>query len=154
MSFNIRVDDKAVLEAIDGLDRKMAKSKVQKALSAGAKFLKPKVKAATPTGPGHFGYHLKNRVSAGAAKRNKPAAIVKYRSAREHFTLLGTRAHSTVRVRSNKSPIQKMPDGGYSSGHQVSGARANPVISRVADQYQDEALAVVERELARLLDLD
>ena len=157
MSFTIKVDAKEVELALDKLDAKTNKRTIGKALAKGAKFLKPKVKAATPTGPGHFGYHLKNRVSAGAAKKNKPAAIVKYRSSREHFLIAGTKGHSTKPVRSGKSAVQTGRTGGvqhFSRGHQVTGAKANPIISRVANQYGDEAVDVAERELARSLGLD
>jgi len=156
MSFTIKVDAKEVELALDKLDAKTNKRTIGKALAKGAKFLKPKVKAATPTGPGHFGYHLKNRVSAGAAKKNKPAAIVKYRSSREHFLISGTKGHSTKPKRSGKA-VQAWSSGGvqhFSRGHQVTGAKADPIISRVANQYGDEAVDVAERELARSLGLD
>lgn len=153
MSVEIKVDSREVMRALDRIDPKAGKQILQKATNVGAKYLKPKVVSETPTGPGHFGYHLKRRVVRGPAKRDKPAAIVKYRSAREHFTLAGTKGHSTKRVRSNKKPYQRMPDGGYSSGHQVSGAKANPIIRRVADQHGDRAMDLVMAELRRLLKL-
>ena len=68
----------------------------------------------------------------------------------------GTKAHST-RKRRGSGGVQAFTDNGvqkFSRGHEVRGIKANPVISRVADQYGDAALDHVERFLSRQFGLD
>jgi hypothetical protein len=144
---------KDVLKAIDKLDPKLQKKALQKATAdAAKKVLKPKVKAETPWPT------MKRAVKAGVAKREKPAGIVKYDAKKafyRHMLLGGTKAHSTRKRRG--SSIQAFDDGGmrkFSRGHDVRGIKANPVISRVADQYGDAALDHVERFLSRQFGLD
>lgn len=158
MGLTIKLEGMEDIEALlDSMNPRDAKRFMQKAVNEGAKFLKPKVAAETPTGPGHFGYHLKKRVFRGPAKKDKPAAIVKYRSSRAHWLLLGTKAHSTKRVRNNKSDIQSFTDGGVrkvSRGHDVPSVAANPVMSRVANRYGGGAMRLVEEYLVRAFGLD
>jgi hypothetical protein len=99
-----------------------AKKRLQKAAQAGAKVLKPKVKAAVP--PGHS--RLKRSISAKRAKRQLPAAIVVARpkiAFYRHFTIAGTRR----------------------------GVRANPFIARTADAHGDAAIKAAEAELFKEL---
>lgn len=141
----------ALLEAMEPRD---ARKFMAKATAEGAKFLKPKVKAETPWRA------YRQAVSAGAAKRDKPAGIVKYNPKKapfRHIMLGGSEAHSTKRVRSNKSDIQAFTDGGvekFSRGHDVRGVKGDPVIDRVADRYGDDALRVTEEYLVRAFGLD
>lgn len=142
------------LEDIDALlssieDTRGAKKILAKANAEGAKFLKPKVKAKTPLGPGHFGYHLRRRVVRGPAKRDKPAAIVKYRDPRDHFLLLGTRPH---RIRFHDEVVRGV--GKKEGSIQHPGATAYPVMSIVAKQYGNQALDRVEKYLVRAFGLD
>jgi hypothetical protein len=158
MGLTIDIDGLEELDALlDVMSPRDSKKFLQKAVNEGAKFIKPKVPPETPLGPGHFGYHLKKRVFRGPAKKDRPAAIVKYRSSRAHWLLLGTRGHSTKRVRDNKSDIQSFNDGGvqkFSRGHDVPSVAANPVMSRVADRYGGEAMSRVEEYLVRAFGLD
>lgn len=144
-----------VLKALDKLDPKVGKRLLQKATAEGAKkVLKPKVKAESPWPS------MKRAVRAGAAKKDKPAGIVKYDPKRAWYRAIligGSKTHSTKAKRPGKGPIQAFDDGGtkkFSRGHEVRGIKANPVISRVADQYGDQALDVTERFLTRGLGLD
>lgn len=142
------------LEDIDSLldsiaNPRDAKRIIAKANAEGAKFLKPKVKTETPLGPAHFGRHLRNQVVRGPAKRDKPAAIVKYRDPRKHFLLLGTKPH---RIRFHDEKVRGVAKDAGNIRHP--GAKANPVMTRVADQYGDEALDRVERFLVRAFGLD
>jgi len=140
----------ALLEAMEPKDRKKF---MQKATREGAKFLKPKVIAATPLGPGHFGVHAKKRVSFGAAKREKPAAIVKYRIGYTHMILDGTSQHE---IKPNKKKAIRFMVGGapvFTSRVKHPGAKGNPVIDKVADQYGDEALDRVADYLLRAFGL-
>lgn len=146
---------KELVEYFEDLDRKTGKRTLQKATAdAAKKVLKPKVRAATPWNA------YKRAVRAGAARRDKPAGIVKYDSKRapfRHIMLDGSVDHSTKRKRSGKSDIQSFDDGGtrkFSRGHQVTGVTGDPVITRVADQYGDDALEHVEDYLIRQLELD
>lgn len=144
-----------VIGILDELDRRTGKKVLQKAVADSAKkVLKPKVKGATPW-PSY-----KRAVRAGAAKREKPAGIVRYDAKRapfRHIMLGGSRAHSTKRTRPGKKDLQAFDDGGtrkFSRGHEVSGVTGDPVITRIADQYGDEALEHVEDYLVRHLELD
>jgi hypothetical protein len=154
MSVDIEVRGlKDVLKAIDKLDPKLQKKNLQKATAdAAKKVLKPKVKADTPWPS------MKRAVRAGAAKKEKPAGIVKYDPKRawyRHILVGGSKAHSTKARRAGG--VQAFDDGGtkkFSRGHDVRGIKANPVITRVADQYGDDALDHVERFLSRAFGLD
>lgn len=156
MSGNVTIEVRGmqdVLKALDKLDPKAGKKLMQKATAEGAKkVLKPKVKSESPWPS------MKRAVRAGAAKKDKPAGIVKYdpkRAFYRHMLIGGTKAHSTKARRSGG--IQAFDDGGtkkFSRGHEVRGIKANPVITRVADQYGDQALDVTERFLIRGLGLD
>lgn len=146
---------KELIEYFEDIDRKTGKSTLQKAVSdAAKKVLKPKVKAATPW-PSYV-----RAVRAGAAKRDKPAGIVKYDAKRapfRHIMLDGSKGHSTKRKRHGKSNIQAFDDEGtrkFSRGHDVRGVTGDPVITKVADQYGDSALEHVEDYLVRHLQLD
>lgn len=146
---------KELVELFEEMDRKTGKRNLQKAVADSAKkVLKPQVKAQTPW-PSY-----KRAVRAGAAKRGKPAGIVKYDNKRapfRHIMLGGSTDHRTKRVRPNKSDIQAFNDGGtekFSRGHRVRGVTGDPVITRVADQYGDNALEHVEEYLLRQLKLD
>lgn len=136
-------------------DKRTGKRVLQKAVADSAKkVLKPKVKTATPW-PSY-----RRAVRAGAAKRDKPAGIVKYDAKRapfRHIMLGGSQDHNTKRKRSGKSDIQAFDDGGvrkFSRGHQVTGVTGDPVITRIADRYGDDALEHVEDYLVRQLELD
>ena len=140
----------ALLEAMEPKDRK---GFMTKALREGAKFLKPKVAAATPEGPGHFGYHLKKRVSYGVAKKEKPAYIVKYKAWYAPMLLGGTKAHDI-------KPKNKKALSFTVNGNRVATKiarhtefKGNPVIDKVADQYGDEALDRVADYLLRAFGL-
>lgn len=156
MSIEVRIlGVRELVEYFEQIDRKSGKSTLQKATSdAAKKVLKPRVKSAT-SWPSY-----RRAVRAGAAKREKPAGIVKYDAKRapfRHIMLGGSVDHSTKRKRSGKSNIQAFDDGGvrkFSRGHNVRGVTGDPVITRIADQYGDEALAHVEDYLVRQLQLD
>jgi hypothetical protein len=143
-----------ISKLLDRMDIKDARKIIKKANAEGAKFLKPKLQAATPW-PSY-----KRAVRRGPAKRDKPAAIVKYdikRAPFRHLMVSGSRDHSTRRVRAGKSDIQAFTDGGtkkFSRGHPVRGIRGDDTIRRVADQYGDDALDHVERFLSRQFGLD
>lgn len=143
-----------LIDYIDELDRKTGRRTLQKAAAEGGKFLKPKVQAETPW-PSY-----RRAVRRGTAKRDKPAAIVKYdpkRAPFRHIMLGGSRGHSTKRKRPGKRDIQAFTDGGtlkFSRGHDVAGVTGDPVIKRIADQYGDDALQRVEDYLLREMQLD
>ena len=152
---------KEVLDYLEQLGVRNSRKLLQKATAdAAKKVLKPKVKSETPW------QSYKRAVRAGAAKRDKPAGIVKYDSKRapfRHIMMDGSEDHSTKRKRGvlvrlgKKKLIQAFDDGGtrkFSRGHEVSGVTGDPVITRVADQYGDDALEHVEDYLIRQLELD
>jgi len=156
MSLTIRLEGmQAILDALDQLDPRKAKGVVAKATADAAKMvLKPRVIAATPWPK------YRKAVTAGQAKRHKPAGIVKYNAKKapfRHIMIGGSKAHSTRRKRPNKSDIQAWSAAGgerFSRGHHVHGVRGVPVIDQVADRYGDQALEHVADYLAKHFGLD
>ena len=101
------------------------------------------------TGAGSLqGVHAKKRVSFGTAKREKPAAIVKYRIGYTHWIMDGTKPH---RIRFHDQKVAGVPKERGNIKHP--GAKGNPVIEKVADQYGDEALNRVADYLLRAFGL-
>lgn len=123
-----------VLEVLDRLEPKAANKVLGKATAEAAKkVLKPAVKAETKWA------HAKRGVRAGAARKEKPAGIVKYDAKRvpdRHWMLHGTKKRFTKK--------------GANRGRMV----GDPIISRVADANDDRALDVVAKYLETHLDLD
>jgi hypothetical protein len=153
MSFRVEVKGmREVIDLLDRMDPKDRKKIVSKATAdAAKKILAPKVKAATPWA------RMKAAVRARQVKKDKPGGIVLYDSKKawfRHFLIGGTRAHT---VRPKRASVMAFDAGGtqgFSRGHEVRGLRSNPVISRVADQYGDDALEHVERFLVREFGLE
>lgn len=117
------------------------KKTLQKGTNAGAKYLKPKVQAEAPRRSGK----LRRSVSAGQAKRSRPASIVKLRpkvAFYRHMVITGTRPH---RIRFPDQKAAGIPRGQGNIEHP--GARANPFIERAAEQYDDEAFAVATKTI-------
>lgn len=153
MTVQIRVDSHEVTEALDQLDRKGNRTTLQKGVAEGAKYLKPKVQAEARKVSQRMG----RGVSAVKARRGTPASIVKFTKLAwfAHFVIGGTRAHSTRRR--HGTTVQTFTDGGvqkFSTGHDVRGVRANPIISRVADRDGDHALGIAEESIVKTLGLD
>ena len=134
---------------LDTMSPRDSKKFMQKATADGAKYLKPKVQQATPMGPGHFGVHMKKRVSAGIAKREKPAGIVKYRVGYSHMLMSGTKPH---RIRFHNQKEAGVPKDGGNIRHP--GGKANPVIDRVTEQHGSAAMDRVIAYLVRAFGLD
>ena len=133
---SVSIDDrglKEVMETLERLDKRQANKTLGKATAEAAKkVLKPAVKAET------VWRHAKKGVRAGAAKKDKPAGIVKYDAKRvpdRHWMLHGTN------VRRTKS--------GANRGRMV----GDPIISRVAEAKDDQAVEVVANYLIKELDL-
>ena len=154
ISVDVEGVDKIIAD-LEKLDPRTAKTVISKAMAdAAKKVLKPKVAAATPWPK------YRKAVSAGQAKRDKPAAIVKYNAKKapfRHIMLGGSKAHSTRRKRTGKSDIQAFSDGGvqrFSRGHHVSGVKGTPVIDQVVDRYGDAVLEHVADVIADQFDLD
>lgn len=82
-----------VQRALSKLEPGPLKQVLQKASSAGAKTIKPYVKAETPKGKTG---RLRKSISATQARKDRPAAIVKFRpkvAFYRHFVVKGTGAH-------------------------------------------------------------
>lgn len=130
---------------LDKLEPAPLKKTLQKGTNAGAKLLKPHVKAAAPRRTGK----LRKSVSAGQAKRERPASIVKLRhkiAFYRHMVIGGTKAH---RIR---FPDQKAAGVPRAQGNiQHPGARPNPFMDRVFDEREraaaDEAIETIRKEL-------
>lgn len=141
-------------ELLDRIALKDARNILKKANAEGAKYLKPKLQAATPW-PSY-----RRAVRRGPAKRDKPAAIVKYdikRAPFRHLMVAGSREHSTRPIRAGKKATQAFDDEGtrkFSRGHEVRGITGDDTIRRVADQYGDDALQKVGDYLLMVFGLD
>jgi hypothetical protein len=138
---------KDLLAALDKMEPKPGNKLLAKATAEGTKkVLKPKLKAAVPWPS------MKRAVRAGAAKKDKPAGIVKFDNKRawfRHFLIGGTKEHQ---IRFHDEKVRGVPK---TQGHiHHPGIKARPVISEVADQSGNQALDVSERYLIHTLGLD
>lgn len=137
MTLQIKIDADEVTEALDRLDKRASADAVKKALRAGAKYLRPKVKAAAPKGPsGNERRKVGYRVRRSKTAHSDYYAVVNSFSRHHHLVVDG----SAPRFTKAGAARGRMP--------------ANPYIGRVADANQDAALAIAEAELARQLDLE
>ena len=137
MSLEIRVDADEVTRALDQLDKKQTKGAITKALTAAAKFLKPKVKAAAPKGPTG---NLRRQVRYKRVRRPRTAdagIVVTSFARHRHLVLQGTRDRFTKGSHAFRG---RMP--------------ANPFVDRVADANENAAIRIAEQELIRQLGLE
>lgn len=155
MSVEIRVEDKALLAALDAAEPKAGNKALLAGARAATKFLKPLVKAATPRGASG---KLRKAVYMGTAKRQKPGSFVGVRGKvafYRHMVIGGTKAHSTAK-RNGTGGIQRWEVGGdvrYGPAHEVRGTPARPFIAETAQRYGDEALQIAEAAIAKTLNL-
>jgi hypothetical protein len=143
-----------IVELLERMEPRDSKRYQSKALAEGGKYVKPKLAAETPW------ESYKRAVTRGAAKKDKPAYIVKYDAKKapfRHIMVGGSRAHSTRPIRSPRKDLQIFEDGGitkYSRGHDVRGVTADNTIARTADRYGDPTLDRVEEYLVKAFGLD
>lgn len=142
---SVSVDVRGVKEVQRSLDRVSGapmKRTLQKATNASAKFLKPLVQAEAPRKTGK----LRKSISAGQAKRGRPASIVKARpkiAYYRHMVIGGTKPH---RIRFPDEKRAGIPKTQGSIRHP--GAKAQPFIDRIAQRYEREAVDVARRVIA------
>ena len=136
MTLQIRIDAKEVEQALDDLDSKQSKSALTKAVTAAAKYLKPKVRAAAPKGPTGM---LRRKVGYKRVRRPRTAdvgTIVTSFAPHRHLVIQGTGNRFTK--------------AGAFRGRMP----ANPFVDRVASANESAALRIAEEELARQLGLE
>lgn len=125
--------------ALERLEAAELKKLLQKSTSAGAKALKPYVVRETPRRTGR----MRKSVSAGQARKERPAAIVKFRPKVAYyraFVIRGTHAH---RIR---FPDQKRAGVSKADGNiRHPGARANDVMGRATDAGGRSALDAIDK---------
>ena len=143
-----------LLAQLERTDPKDGKRVMDKATAdAAKKVLKAPVKAEA----GKVSKRLASSVRAGAAKREKPAGIVRFDPKRaffRHFVIGGTKDHS-IKAKGKKALAYTQAGvTRYARDVDVRGVKANPIISRVADAYEDRTLDHVERYLSREFGLD
>lgn len=130
----------AVQRAMAQLEPGPLKKLLQKTSSAAAKTIKPYVKAETPLGATG---KMRRSVSAMQARKDRPAAIVKFRTPMayyRHMVIGGTRGH---RIR---FPDQKAKGVPKREGNIVHpGADANPVIERAWSSGRTATLAAIDK---------
>ena len=120
------------------------KRTLQKASTAGAKALKPHVKAAAPKGATG---RLKKSVSSRQAKRDRPAAVVTARpkvAFYRHMVIGGTKAHGP-RDHRNKMLIFRGRDGHNVMTPWVKGTDARPFIAVGFDRGKGDAERAIEK---------
>lgn len=127
-----------VQRALGNLEGAQLKRALQKASTAGAKVAKKYLQAETPKG--RTG-RLRKSISAGQAKRERPAAIVKFRprvAFYRHMVIGGTKAH---RIR---FPNQKAAGVPKSQGNiRHPGAKPNPIVERAWSKGETATMAAV-----------
>lgn len=141
----------AQLEAMDPKDSKRIMGKAT--ADAAKKVLKAPVKAEARTASKRLAF----AVRAGAGRKDKPSGIVKFdikRAFFRHFVVAGTKDHS-IKAKGKKALVyQEAGVTRYAREVQVRGVKPNPIISRVADAYEDRTLDHVERYLTEQFGLD
>lgn len=132
----IRVDADEVTEALDKLDRKATGEALKGAIRKSGQFLKPKMKAAAPKGPtGKLRKEVRYKVKRSRREAGYFAVIRSF-APHHHLVVQGTQPrHTKAGAYRGRMP-------------------ANPYVDRVADQYEQQAIAIAEEELARRLELD
>ena len=138
-----------LLKHLDKMDPKGSRKLLGKATADSAKKV---LKGPTKAKAGTISQRLAHSVRAGAAKREKPAGIVKFDAKRawfRHLVIGGTKPH---RIRFPDQKARGVPKTQGNIRHP--GARPNPVIAMVADRHGDAALDNLERFLIREFELD
>ena len=153
MSVSVEIDDREAREELARWQNPELRKKLNRATAAGAKALKPHVKAEASK----VSKRLARATSAGQAKRDKPAGIVKFRpkiAFFRHWIIGGTRAHGPRRAPLlrfvpgwNPYMSSSRPAGPWIRTTRVAGVKPNPIIARVADAHEDDARRAVERAL-------
>ena len=136
----IRVDSRAVMEALDKLDSRESGKALKAAVAKGGRFLKGKMKPEAPKAersknPGH----LRKKVGVRTRKSKRHAGFytaVRSFARHHHLVVAGTKDRFTK----SGAFRGRMPTNGY--------------VDRTADQWENAALDVAERELANQLDLE
>lgn len=138
-----------VLRALGQLSGPTMNRVLQKASTAGAKALKPFIKAEAPIGPSGNTYTkrgaLKRSISARKAKRDLPAAVVSARpkvAFYRHMVIGGTKPH---RIRFPNQKAAGVPRDQGNIRHP--GAKANPFVARGFAKGESAALAAIDRTI-------
>jgi hypothetical protein len=136
----------SVQRAFDQLGPYDLKKVLQKASSAGAKTVKPYVKAETPRRTGT----MRKSVSATQARRDRPAAIVKFRIPRawyRHFVVKGTTAHQ-IRFPDQKAKGIPAADGNI----RHPGNRSNDIMGRAWSKAERATLDAIDKVINDYID--
>ncbi len=135
-----------VMAALDKLTPAKTNRVLQKASSAGARALKPHIRAEAP-GPARPGNRhvrsgaLRRSISARAARRDRPAAVVSARpkvAFYRHMVIGGTKPHEI------RKPATTPTGGRYMRVLRHPGARANPFVARGFSKGQHDAYAAID----------
>jgi hypothetical protein len=132
----------AVQRALGQLEPRPLKIVLQKASSAGAKAIKPYVKVETPKGKTG---KLRKSLSATQARRDRPAAIVKFRpkiAYYRHMVIRGTAPH---RIRFPNQKAAGVPKRQGNIRHPGHGG--NDVMGRAWSAGGTATIAAIERTI-------
>jgi hypothetical protein len=139
----------------DYMEPKLPK-RIQSATKAGATVFKAPVKAEASL----VSKRLARSVSVRKARKDTPATILTFRPSVawfRHFIIDGTQDHGPKKA----ALLAFIPNwnpyftGGPPSGasqvraHKVRGMKANPIIARVADAYENEAYQAIDADLTK-----
>lgn len=115
--------------------------RMQDATKAGAAVFKAPLKAEAR----RVSKRMAGAVTVTRARKERPATIVKFgkRAWFEHFVIGGTRAHGPRRA---KALVFK-GRGGMVVTNRVRGVPPNPMVDRVADRFESQAYAAIDRAL-------
>jgi hypothetical protein len=141
----------AAMAALAKLDAPSVKKVLQKASSAGAKPLKKAVQFETPKGKTG---KLKKSISAGQARKDRPAAIVKFRpkiAYYRHMVMNGTKAHR-IPFPSQVKPGHTRQIGARIGRIRHPGARANNIMGRAWDKGRGTTMRAVNDTIRGYLD--
>lgn len=135
-----------VQRALAKLEPGPLKKVLQKASSAGAKTIKPYVQSETPKRTGR----MRKSISATQARKDRPAAIVKFRpkvAYYRHFVIKGTKAHR-IRFADQKAAGVAKARGNI----RHPGAHPNDVMGRAWSKGGKATLDAVEQSIHAYLE--
>ena len=118
--------------------------RMQLATKAGATVFKEPLKVAARP----LSKRLARSVSVRVAKRDKPATIVTFRPKVawfRHFIIRGTRDHGPRRA----NALMFVGRSGFIRTSRVRGVPAHPIVDRVADAHESQALRAIDQAMSK-----
>lgn len=141
MTIEVRGEE-GVHRMLAGYRNPKLSTRLQAATKAGATVFKKPVQSEA----GKVSKRLRRSVSVKRARKERPATIVYFRAKVawfRHFIIGGTRDHGP-----RTAPLLVFESKGeLVRAKRVKGVKPNPIISRVADRYERDAYAAIDKSL-------